>query len=263
MSSGTGAVNARSKHYIHSFELYEKSCIEAFRCFLGEPKDYCFLALLPSYLEQGNSSLIHMVRALMQKSDCEYNNFYLNDLQKFYENICLLEKMGKKTLLIGVSYALLDFLTFVESQSLPPLRLKNTLIMETGGMKGRKKEILREELHAILKKGFGVSRILSEYGMCELFSQAYLMENSRFRTPNWMQIRLNAMDDPLRMLCGVGGGSHENSATGQINVCDLANIYSCPFIKTQDIGRLYSDGSFEVLGRLDYSELRGCNLMVV
>ncbi len=247
-SSGTtGSVT--SKHYVLDTAIYEKSYLKAFELFYGDVANYCILALLPSYLERQGSSLIYMVDDLIKKSHHPESGFYLNDLGILKNKIEALEEKGTKILLIGVSFALLDL---VEKHS---LSLKHTTIMETGGMKGRRKEMIREELHTILKKGFGVEHIHSEYGMTELLSQGYSKGEGIFNAPPWMKILIRDPEDPLAYLA--------QGKTGGVNVVDLANIHSCSFIATQDLGKSYSDGSFEILGRFDNSDIRGCNLMVL
>ena len=247
-SSGTTG-SQPSKHYVADLSLYEQSFLRSFQLFVGNPKDFAILSLLPSYIERGNSSLLYMMDVLMQKSQHPLSGFYLNDTQKLVRTLKQLDAENQKTILWGVSFALLDL---VENFS---LNLPNLMVFETGGMKGRRKEMLREELHILLKQGFGVQTIHSEYGMTELLSQAYLMENQRFKTPPWMKIRIRDAYNPLRMVS-------QTAKSGGINVIDLANVYSCSFIATQDIGKLYSDQTFEVLGRFDVSDVRGCNLMV-
>ncbi|WP_224491309.1 LuxE/PaaK family acyltransferase [Robertkochia flava] len=246
-SSGTTGMQT-SKHYVHDLSWYEESFRRGFEHFYGPVKDYVVLALLPSYLERTGSSLIYMVNDMIEKSGHEVSGFFLNDLEGLAGLLKALDSAGQKVLLIGVSFALLDL---VESFD---FSLKHTVVMETGGMKGRRKELIRDELHGILKQGFGVSKIHSEYGMTELLSQAYSKGDGIFNTPPWMQIRVRDMEDPFSYL-GKGRG-------GGINVIDLANIHSCSFLATQDLGRAKEEG-FEVLGRFDNSDIRGCNLMVL
>lgn len=249
-SSGTtGTVS--SKHWIVDMDLYEKSCINAYSRFFGDPAQYTFLALLPNYLEQPHSSLIHMVKTLMNCGKSKYHGFYLDEYDLLLETIRRVEADKAPTLLIGVSYALLDL---AEKGKLD-FELNYVKIMETGGMKGRRKEMIRAELHQKIKGPFAVEHIYSEYGMCELFSQAYLREDGLFQCPPWMKILLRSTQNPLEI--------ESKMETGGINVIDLANIYSCPFIATQDLGKIREDGCFEVLGRFDGSDVRGCNLMVV
>jgi phenylacetate-coenzyme A ligase PaaK-like adenylate-forming protein len=247
-SSGTTG-SMTSKHPVTDLSLYQKSYLKAFQHFYGTVEEYVILALLPSYLEREGSSLIYMVEDLIEKSGKKESGFYLNDLKKLNEQLQQLEQSGRKTLLIGVTFALLDLAEEF------PQPLKNTIIMETGGMKGRRKEMIRDEVHAVLKKSFGITKIHSEYGMTELLSQAYSKGDGVFYTPPWMRILTRDPEDALSM--------QETDRTGGINVIDLANINSCAFIATQDLGKLLPDGSFEVLGRFDHSDIRGCNLMAL
>ncbi|MBO6605655.1 acyl transferase [Psychroserpens sp.] len=247
-SSGTTG-SVLSKHFVADLSIYQSSFRNAFAWFYGSIEDYVVLALLPSYLEREGSSLIYMVRDMINHSKHEESGFYLNNLNDLKSQLVALDNSGKKVLLIGVSFALLDL---VESHTFD---LKNTVVMETGGMKGRRKELIREELHSILKSGFGVSQIHSEYGMTELLSQAYSKGNGRFHCPNWMRVLTRDPEDALTL--------HDSSKTGGINIIDLANINSCSFIATQDLGRVYDDKSFEIIGRFDSSDIRGCNLMVL
>lgn len=245
-SSGTTG-NITSKHYVSDLDIYYKSFTKAFELFFGTPKKINILALLPNYLERKGSSLIYMVDTLIQQSKNSNSGFYLNDISSLIEKLEYLEKAKQKTILLGVSYALLDL---VETKQ---FELKNTIIMETGGMKGRRKEMVKEELQESLKKGFGVASIYSEYGMTELLSQAYSKENGIFNCPPWMKIFTRDTEDAQTLIF---------NKTGGINVIDLANINSCSFIATQDLGKVQKDGSFEILGRFDDSDIRGCNLMV-
>ena len=246
-SSGTTS-NTRSQHLVADLNRYKNSFRTGFEYFFNQITDYTVLALLPSYLEQGNSSLVYMVDDLIQQSQKPNSGFYLDNYTELSKKLIELDKKGEKVLLIGVSYALLDLI------ALQKFQLKNVIIMETGGMKGRRKELIKSELHELLKKGFGVTKIYSEYGMTELLSQAYSVGNTFFKTPPWMKILIREVEDPLSLLpIGKSGG---------INVIDFANINSCSFIATQDLGRNLDDGSFEVLGRFDHSDIRGCNLMV-
>lgn len=247
-SSGTTGMQT-SKHLVTDVSLYEESYRNAFSEFYGNIEDYCVLALLPSYLEREGSSLIHMVDDLIQSSNHEDSGFYLNNYEELISKLIELENSGQNVILIGVTYALLDLIEMYQFQ------LKNTIIMETGGMKGKRKEMIREELHDVLYKGFGVPVIHSEYGMTELLSQAYSLGNGIFECPNWMQILIRDTEDALTYV--------NEGKTGGINVIDLANINSCSFIATQDLGKKYPNHSFEVLGRFDNSDIRGCNLMVV
>ena len=248
VSSGTTGI-ITSKHLVTDVSLYESSYKNAFSEFYGNIEDYAVLALLPSYLEREGSSLIYMVKDLITLSNNENSGFYLNDYDALIAKLNDLDASGQNVLLIGVTYALLDLI------ELHNFQLKNTIIMETGGMKGKRKEMIREELHEILCKGFGVTSIHSEYGMTELLSQAYSLGNGIFECPNWMNILIRDTEDALTYV-----STHK---TGGINVIDLANINSCSFIATQDLGKKYPNNSFEVLGRFDSSDIRGCNLMVI
>ncbi len=247
-SSGTTGMQT-SKHLVIDVSLYEESYKNAFSEFYGNIEDYCVLALLPSYLEREGSSLIHMVDDLIQSSNHTDSGFYLNNYNELIAKLIELDNSGQNVLLIGVTYALLDLIETHQFQ------LKNTIIMETGGMKGKRKEMIREELHEILRQGFGVPVIHSEYGMTELLSQAYSLGNGIFECPNWMQILIRDTEDALSYV--------KEGKTGGINVIDLANINSCSFIATQDLGKKNPNHSFEVLGRFDNSDIRGCNLMVL
>lgn len=247
-SSGTTG-DATSKHQVTNLHIYKESFRRAFSHFYGPMEDYVVLALLPSYLEREGSSLIYMVEDMIKRSGQVESGFYLHNLSDLNDILIDLDKQGRKVLLIGVSFALLDLVGSYQFQ------LKNTVIMETGGMKGRRKELVREELHDLLKKGFGVKNIHSEYGMTELLSQAYSIGHGIFKCPNWMQILTRDTEDPLSIL--------PNHRTGGINVIDLANINSCSFIATQDLGKTFADKSFEIIGRFDHSDVRGCNLMVL
>jgi hypothetical protein len=247
-SSGTTEMIS-SKHLVTDVSLYEQSYRNAFSEFYGNIEDYAILALLPSYLERSGSSLIYMVKDLIELSNNEHSGFYLHNYDDLISKLVELDNAGQNILLIGVTYALLDL---VEKQK---YELKNTIIMETGGMKGKRKEMIREELHEILCDGFGVQNIHSEYGMTELLSQAYSLGNGIFECPSWMQILIRDTEDAMTYV--------NNGKTGGINVIDLANINSCSFIATQDLGKKYPNNSFEVLGRFDNSDIRGCNLMVI
>ena len=246
-SSGTTGM-ITSKHFVTDVSLYENSYNKAFAQFYGNIEDYCVLALLPSYLERDGSSLIYMVEDLIKSSNHKDSGFYLNNLEALSNKIIELENEGQNIILIGVTYALLDLIEYKK------FNLKNTIIMETGGMKGKRKEIIREELHQTLCNGFGVTAIHSEYGMTELLSQAYSLGNGIFECPTWMDVLIRDTEDALNYV--------ENGKTGGINVIDLANINSCSFIATQDLGKKYENKTFEVLGRFDNSDIRGCNLMV-
>jgi phenylacetate-coenzyme A ligase PaaK-like adenylate-forming protein len=251
-SSGT-TQTINSKHLVKDIALYEQSFSAAFRLFYGDPKDWCIIALLPSYLERKNSSLVMMADKLIEQSGHAQSGFYLNELEKLHKTLLQLEKQQQKTLLIGVTFALLDF---AEQY---PIQLQYTTIMETGGMKGRREELTRPEVHDILCASFNVTKIHSEYGMTELLSQAYSKGDGIFNCPPWMKIVLREEDDPL----SVQPPNDSKTISGAINVIDLANVYSCSFIATDDAGKLYTDESFEVLGRLDNSDIRGCSLLAL
>jgi hypothetical protein len=246
LSSGT--TGEQSKHLVADLSLYKKSYSRAFQQFYGDINDYCILALLPNYQEREGSSLIYMVDDLIKKSGHPKSGFYLNNLTELSNTIKELENKGKKTILFGVTYALLDL------AAQHPQHLKHTIIMETGGMKGKRKELLKEEIHQLLKEAFLTENIHSEYGMTELLSQCYSKGKNNFKSPPWMKILIRDVNDPLSII--------GNNKTGGINVIDLANIYSCPFIATQDLGKTFDNDSFSVLGRFDNSDLRGCNLLV-
>ena len=246
-SSGTTGIQT-SKHLVTDVSWYEESYSLGFSEFYGNIEDYCVLALLPSYLEREGSSLIYMVEDLIQSSNHEDSGFYLNNYDELISKLIELDNSAQNVILIGVTYALLDL---IEKQK---FQLKNTIIMETGGMKGKRKEMIREELHSLLCNGFGVSKIHSEYGMTELLSQAYSLGDGVFECPPWMQILIRDTEDALTYV--------SEGKTGGINVIDLANINSCSFIASQDLGKKYPNHSFEVLGRFDNSDIRGCNLMV-
>jgi hypothetical protein len=246
-SSGTtGMIN--SKHLVTDVSWYEESFRRGFELFYGDVKNYCVLALLPSYLEREGSSLIYMAEDLVKGSGNPDSGFYLYNHDDLYWQLKKQQELKRPTILIGVTFALLDFVDQYQ-MSFPEL-----IVMETGGMKGRRKEMIREELHQTLCNGFGVPSIHSEYGMTELLSQAYSKGDGIFNCPPWMKVMTRDTNDPMTHLNG--------SQTGGINVIDLANINSCSFIATQDLGKVYSDGSFEVLGRFDNSDIRGCNLLV-
>nr|MBC7612711.1 acyl transferase [Pseudopedobacter sp.] len=246
-SSGTTGTQT-SKHYVQDVQIYEDSYLNGFEHFYGDVKDICILALLPSYLERDGSSLIYMVEDLIKKSGHPESGFFLHNHSDLFETLAILKAKSQKTLLIGVTYALLDF---IEKH---PIHFPDLLVMETGGMKGKRKEMVREELHQTLCTGFGVNKIHSEYGMTELLSQAYSKGDGIFECSPWMKMIIRDTNDPLSII--------ENGKTGGINVIDLANVHSCSFIATQDLGKTYPDGTFEVLGRFDNSDIRGCNLMV-
>ena len=247
-SSGTTGSSV-SKHMVTDVSWYTKSYTKGFEHFYGPIEDFTVLGLLPNYLERDGSSLIYMVDDFIKKSNNPASGFYLNNLTELSKTLIELDKKGEKVLLIGVAFALLDL---IERQQ---FKLQNTIIMETGGMKGRRKEIIRNELHEILCAGFGVSKIYSEYGMTELLSQGYSSGDGVFDCPPWMKILARDTEDALTMV-----GANK---TGGLNVIDLANYNSCSFIATQDLGKIDNNGRFEVLGRFDHSDIRGCNLMVM
>lgn len=253
-SSGTtGTVN--SKHYVKDPAVYVQSFLNGFEKFYGLPEEYCIIGLLPSYLEKGHSSLVYMVNELIKRSGHPLGGFYLYEHEKLQQAIAENESKGQRTILIGVTYALLDFFEQF------PMQLKQTIIMETGGMKGRREELTREEVHHLLQQQTGINTIHSEYGMTELLSQAYSPGKGVFYPSDTMKILLRAEDDPFDVSATATDG--KDFITGAINIIDLANIYSCSFIATDDMGKLYTDGSFEVLGRLDNSDIRGCGLMIL
>ncbi|MEO7523839.1 MAG: acyl transferase [Ferruginibacter sp.] len=253
-SSGTtGSVNSR--HLVKDLSLYEESFLKTFRHFYANLRDLCIIGLLPSYLERQHSSLVYMVNELIKLSGHASGGFYLYDIERLYVTLMKNEKDKQPTLLIGVTYALLDF---AEAHSMD---LRYTTVMETGGMKGRRDELIREEVHAILKQQLGINEVHSEYGMTELLSQAYSTGGGIFNCPPWMKILLRAEDDPFALTTSMNVTL--KPATGAVNIIDLANIYSCSFIATDDVGRLYKDESFEILGRMDNSDIRGCGLMII
>ncbi len=246
-SSGTTGLST-SKHYVSDLKIYNQSFNYAFEIFYGNPQDYCILGLLPSYLERKGSSLIYMVNSLIKQSKNSQSGFYLNNLDELVKTLQTLEKSKKKYILFGVTYALLDL---AESYN---LKLNNAIIMETGGMKGKRKEISKQEMHKILINKLGVKTIHSEYGMTELLSQAYSKGEGIYTTPKWMKIMIRDIYDPFAYV--------EAGKSGGINIIDLANINSCSFIETKDLGKQFTDGSFTILGRFDNSDIRGCNLLV-
>lgn len=246
-SSGTTRV-ARCRHCIHDLSVYEESFVRTFESHYGELKGLCILALLPGYMERKDSSLVYMVDALIRRTEHPGSGFYLDNFQDLKEMLIQLGKLEQRTLLFGVSFALLDFAEFFD------LPLINTIVMETGGMKGRKKEITRDELHHRLCEKFGVPEIHSEYGMTEILSQAYSRGGGIFYAPSWMKILIRDAYDPFDYL--------PTGRAGGINIIDLANIHSVSFVETQDLGKLHDDGGFEVLGRFDHSDIRGCNLLL-
>lgn len=262
-SSGTTQIQTRSKHYIADFNLYEESIYKSFEQFIGKPEDYIFLGLLPNYSENPHSSLIYMVDFLMKKSGKPENGYFLYNHQELFE---LLQKLGqenKKVILFGVSFALLDFLD--SKNDFTTLQINDFTVIETGGMKGRKEEMTKDELLKILQKGFGTDKIFSEYSMTELLSQAYSLGENIYETPNWMRVLIRNTEDPFSYM--------EAGRTGAINIIDLANRHSCSFIATQDLGKIVNDfeilhyaqndkHAFQVLGRIDHSDIRGCSLLV-
>lgn len=246
-SSGTTGMIS-SQHLVADLKWYERSFQLAFEQFYGDVKDIAILALLPSYLERSGSSLIYMVDDLINRSEQAESGYFLYNHDELYDRLMELKKRGIKTVLFGVTYALLDFVEQFR------LSFPDLIVMETGGMKGKRKEMIREELHDILSGGFGVTKIHSEYGMTELLSQGYSKGDGRFFTPNWMKVLIRDTNDPLTLI--------DHKKTGAINVIDLANYHSCSFIATQDLGKYHDDGSFEILGRFDNSDIRGCNLLI-
>ncbi|MEN8745987.1 MAG: acyl transferase [Polaribacter sp.] len=247
-SSGTTG-SRTSKHFVTDIKLYKESYRKGFHHFYGNIEAYTVLALLPNYLERKGSSLVYMVEDFIARSKHVESGFYLDNVEELSKMLIKLDKSGQKTLLIGVSFALLDL---IEKQQ---FNLKNTIVMETGGMKGRRKELVREELHAILQEGFGVNEIHSEYGMTELLSQGYSQGKGIFKTPPWMRVLTRDTEDALSI--------QSPGKNGGMNVIDLANYNSCSFIATQDLGKVHKDGTFEIIGRFDSSDIRGCNLMVL
>lgn len=247
-SSGTTG-DVQSKHFVTDLKLYEESFLRGFERFYGNIDQYTILALLPGYLERQGSSLIYMVDHLIRRSGAHNSGFYLNELKALGKVLTELDARGEKVLLIGVTYALLDL---IQEQK---FTLENAIVMETGGMKGKRKELVRNELHQILSEGFGLDKIHSEYGMTELLSQAYSHGDGIFEAPPWMKVMVRDTEDPFQIL--------PKGRTGGINIIDLANINSCSFIATQDLGRRIGEDTFEILGRFDHSDIRGCNLMVV
>ena len=247
-SSGTTQGNNLSRHEVYNLQHYLKNARRCFEFSFGDLKDYHILALLPSYLERQNSSLVTMIRDFIIQSDSTGSGFYLHELDKLQQDIERLKPKGKKILLWGVSFALLDFVEKYHPD------LEGCLVMETGGMKGRRRELTREELHHALIQGLRVDKIYSEYGMTELLSQAYTRGGSRFHCPPTMKVMAREIGDPFQVgICGQTGG---------INVIDLANIHSLAFVETEDVGKVFGDGTFEIMGRLDHSDVRGCNLLV-
>lgn len=246
-SSGT-TQTGNSKHEVKELAIYQESFRAAFTQFYGKVDSYCVLGLLPSYLERKGSSLVYMVDDMIRESQHPQSGTYLYDHAKLAEVLQSLEAAQQPTLLIGVTFALLDFAAQY------PMPLQHTIVMETGGMKGRREEWTREQVHQELQQAFSISNVHSEYGMTELLSQAYSQGNGLFSCPPWMRVLLREEEDPFNILQTVG-------ARGVVNVIDLANLYSCSFIATEDAGKLHANNQFEVLGRVDYSDIRGCSLM--
>ncbi len=247
-SSGTTS-SLPSRHHVADLSLYETSFLKSFALFYGNPKDYVVLALLPSYLERKNSALVYMAEKLVELSGKNASGFFLHEHENLFDLLDVLKTGQRKTLLLGVSFALLDFSEKYK------LDFSDLIVMETGGMKGRRQEITREELHTQLRVGFDVRHIHSEYGMTEMLSQAYSKGEGIFYSPPWLRILTRDVYEPTRI--------QEKNKTGGVNVIDLANLYSCSFIATDDLGKVNSDNSFEILGRIDNAELRGCNLLTV
>ena len=253
-SSGTtGSIN--SKHFVKDVNIYEESFLKGFRQFYGSENNYCIIGLLPSYLERKGSSLVYMVNDLINKSCKKESGFYLYDYKKLKEVLLKNEAAKQKTILIGVTYALIDF---AEQNN---MQLNYTTIMETGGMKGRREEMTRKEVHTLLMKKLGVATVHSEYGMTELLSQGYSKAGGIFNCPPWMRVLVRSEDDPFNIIAA--NNITNDFVTGAINIIDLANIYSCSFIATDDAGKLYADNSFEITARLENSDIRGCSLMVL
>ena len=246
-SSGT-TQDVKSHHWVQDLSLYEASFLKAFELFYGKPSNYCIIGLLPSYLERKHSSLVYMVDKLIKASGHAQSGFYLDDFTKLNEVLHDLENQKQKVWFIGVSFALTDFAIAY------PQQLNSTIVLETGGMKGRKEELTRNELHQLLREHLGTSTIHSEYGMTELLSQAYAIKEGVFKCPPWMKVMVAEEEDPTAI---------KEIGRGVLHIIDLANIYSCSFIATEDIGEVFEDGSFTVLGRLDASARRGCSLLVV
>ena len=267
-SSGTTQMNL-SKHWISDEKLYQESIEKSFEQFIGKPEDYIFLGLLPSYLEKQNSSLIYMVDFLMKKSGKPENGYFLYNHEELYKVLKELSKQNKKVILFGVAFALLDFLDFAKTNHQIIESSDQLIIIETGGMKGRKQEMTKDELLAIFHQGFGTEKIYSEYSMTELLSQAYSLGQNIYESPNWMRILIRNTEDPFSYV--------EPGRNGAINIIDLANRHSCSFIATQDLGKILTESEifrsasnfkkiisnqFQVLGRIDHSDIRGCSLLV-
>jgi Acyl-protein synthetase, LuxE len=246
-SSGTTGQEP-SKHLVRKIGIYRDSFLSGFRLFYGDIRDWCIIGLLPSYLERSGSSLVYMVKSLIDRSGHPSSGFYLNEFENLNRILATLEKSGQRTLLIGVTFGLLDFAEAF------PMRLRHTVVMETGGMKGRRREMTRAELHQVLRRQLSVADVHAEYGMTELLSQAYSMRDGQFQAVPWMKVMIRSEDDPLEV---------SETGDGLLNIIDLANTDSCAFIATDDVGRVRADGSFEVLGRTDNSDIRGCSLLAI
>ncbi|TAF49558.1 MAG: acyl transferase [Sphingobacteriia bacterium] len=237
-----------SQHFVKDLSVYEKSFLEGFKAVYGQPSNWCILALLPAYLERSQSSLVYMAQTLIHQSKHPQSGFYLNNFADLDHTIGLLEAAAQPTLLLGVTFALLDF------SAAYPRPLKHTRVMETGGMKGRGRELIRQELHDLLCARWGLASIEGEYGMTEMMSQAYALSGGLYQPPPWLKAYVVAEDDPLQV---------QESGTGLLRFIDLANVHSCSFLQTQDLGRVYPDGRFEVFGRMDHADVRGCSLLFV
>lgn len=246
-SSGTSGTTT-SNHYVKDVSIYERSFHEGFERIYGNVEDLVIIGLLPSYLERNGSSLIYMCEELIKKSKQVESGFYLYEFEQLKNVLSILKNKNKKTVLFGVSYALLDF------SEIQPAYWDNLVVIETGGMKGKRKEMIREELHSEIRNSWPINNLNSEYGMTELLSQAYLRDGSLFSCPDWMEVKVRDVSDPFQLI--------GEDKTGGLNVIDLANLDSCSFIATQDLGRVFNDGKFEVLGRFDHSDSRGCNLLL-
>ena len=244
----SGTTGEKSRHFVSDIDLYKQSFLTSFNQFYGNIKDYCILSLLPNYRAQKNSSLVYMVNELISMSENGDSGFYLDNYKEVASILKKLERKKQKTILFGVSYAILDLAIQF------PQKLKSTIIIETGGMKGRRKELLKEELHMKIQSAFKLQNVHSEYGMTELLSQSYSFQNGIFKCPAWKKVLIRDIHDPLSII--------DNNKTGGINIIDLANIFSCSFIATDDLGEKYDDDTFSILGRISNSDLRGCNLMI-
>lgn len=251
-SSGTSG-SGDSLHHLIDTDIYDRSLMAGFQQHYGDIEDWCILALLPNYLEKGDSSLVYMADQWIRASGHPDSGFYLDQFDRLHETLERLESAGQKTMLLGVTFALLDF------SDRYPRRLNHTVVMETGGMKGRRREMIRAEVHDLLKQRWQLDVVHSEYGMTELLSQAYAPADGRFICPHWMRVMLRSEDDPLERT----GPAPCKIQTGLVDIIDLANKNSCAFISTDDIGRLHPDGSFEIIGRMDNSDLRGCSLLAI